>query len=619
MRADADGGLAMCGIAGAIDPVAERAARRVTALNEEQRLRGPDHAVVTRVGWVTLGNTRLAIQEPGPAGNQPFVSSDGRYHCVFNGEIYNHRRLVERYGLAVRTACDGEVIPELWAKLGMASLAELRGMFAIALVDALEERLYLARDPFGIKPLYWRVVREGLLFASEVRPLARLAGGARLDPEAIARYLHLGAVSADRTPFLEITALPPNSVAVFDRASRGTVRPILLDGPLAIGGEPADLKAALTDSVALHLGADVPTALLLSAGVDSAAIAAIGRRLGRDLDCLTVSTEGATDESGVAAETARHYGHRFRRIPAALQDGDVAAFFGAMQRPSIDGLNTYLVSKAVHEAGFKVALSGLGGDEVVGGYSHFRLLRYLPVLRAMDRMPGTVNGAATRVLAMAGAATEAKLRRLLAVGGPREGWGLSYLQRQVLPESLVTALTGIACSRPADSATLRAIGCRGLFSTMVAAEIDLYLQAMLLPDADCFSMASSVELRVPFVDSQVFVAALKLVVGTSKRPGKEAIGLALNDSYLSALAARPKLGFSVPMRRWMTGPLAPVLRAAEEPDAAIWSVVDRSIAKRAGLIPLRPGDRWSETWVLAALNAWLDTNRRHSDAWSTAH
>src|ERR1035437_3400225 len=120
----------MCGIAGAIDAVPERAAVRVGMLNNAQRHRGPDHSAVATVGRFTLANTRLAIQNPGPAGNQPFVSTDGRYHCVFNGEIYNHRRLVERYQLPVRTACDGEVIPQLWAKLGPASLAEMRGMFA---------------------------------------------------------------------------------------------------------------------------------------------------------------------------------------------------------------------------------------------------------------------------------------------------------------------------------------------------------------------------------------------------------------------------------------------------------------------------------------------------------
>src|ERR1039457_216352 len=152
----------MCGIAGGIDVAADRAVACVKLLNEAQAHRGPDHSVVVRVGTFTLGNTRLAIQDPGPSGNQPFVSADGRYHCVFNIELYNHRSLVRRFKLNVRTACDGKVIPELCATLGVSSLTELHGMFAIALVDSLEQRLYLARDPFRLKPLYWRAVPEGL-------------------------------------------------------------------------------------------------------------------------------------------------------------------------------------------------------------------------------------------------------------------------------------------------------------------------------------------------------------------------------------------------------------------------------------------------------------------------
>jgi asparagine synthase (glutamine-hydrolysing) len=592
----------MCGIAGAIDRAADRAAARVEMLNEAQSHRGPDHSVVARVGSFTLGNTRLAIQDPSPSGNQPFVSADGRYHCVFNGEIYNHRRLIEVYRLPVRTSCDGEIIPELWAKLGMASLTELRGMFAIALVDSLEDRLYLVRDPFGIKPLYWRVVREGLLFASEVRPLAQ---GARIDPEAIARHLHLGAVGPDRSPFLDVVAVPPNSVAVFDHDSSASVRPIFPDGPLAGAANAPDLQAALTESVELHLGADVPTALLLSAGVDSATIAAASRRLGRDLDCITVATEGAADESGGAAKTARHYGHRFQRIPAALEAGDVTKFFGAMQRPTIDGLNTYVVSKAVHEAGFKVALSGLGGDEAVGGYSHFRLLKYLPVLRFLDRMPQSASSSMANILVRMGKVGSAKSKRLIATGGPREGWGLSLLQREVLPAPLVTELTGVNSHLIGAPYSATALS-PGEFSTMVAAEVAIYLQAMLLPDADAFSMACSVELRVPFVDRHVFSASLRIANGKSTPPGKSAAGVALHDSYLCWLATQTKRGFSLPMRHWMTGPLAPVLRAADEPDAAVWSFVDRQVADRAGLLPLRPRQRWSETWAIAVVNAWLE-------------
>ena len=601
----------MCGIAGTIDPIAERAVARVSLLNQSQTHRGPDHRVIARAGGITLGNTRLAIQDPTPAGNQPFVSADGRYTCVFNGEIYNHRQLTERFRLPVRTACDGEVIPQLWAKLGVESLAELRGMFAIAVVDTLEERLYLARDPFGVKPLYWRMLPDGsLVFASEVRPLTRLAPGIRVDDTAVARYLRYGAMAADQSPFLEITAVPPNSVAVVRQDRRVEVRPVRPDGPVAVQQRPSHLGAALAESTDLHLGADVPTALLLSGGVDSAAVAAISRRLGRDLHCLTVAADGAHDETLEASRTARHYRHDFQRVQTGLEDSDVARFFQAMQRPSVDGLNTYLICRAVHEAGFKVALSGLGGDEAVGGYSHFRLLRYLPMLRAMDAVPLPAGAVAARLVGLLGTAGEAKARRLLGRHGPRSGAGLALLQRELFPASLVSDLTGVGSDRmagPADAPGWPA-GCSpGSFAAMAAAEVAVYLQAMLLPDADTFSMASSVELRVPFVDGHVFSAALENAYGRNSAPGKAAIGAALGDPYLEALATRPKRGFSLPMGPWLTGPLAPLVTAASAPSAPVWSLVDRARATRAGLVSLHPRRRWAETWALTALNAWLET------------
>ena len=293
-----------------------------------------------------------------------------------------------------------------------------------------------------------------------------------------------------------------------------------------------------------------------------------------------------------------------------MEDSDTARFFQAMQRPSVDGLNTYLICQAIHQAGFKVAMSGLGGDEVVGGYSHFRRLKYLPLLRAVDAVPLPVGVAAARLAGVLGVAGEAKARRLLGKDGPRSGAGLVRLQRELFPASLVSDLTGVASTRMAGDADKAGwpAGCSpGSFAAMAAAEVAIYLQAMLLPDADTFSMASSVELRVPFVDGHVFSAALESARGRNIAPGKAAIGKALGDRYLAALATRPKRGFSLPMGPWLSGPLAPLVTAASEPDAPVWSLVDQARATRAGLASPHPRRRWAETWALTALDAWLKT------------
>lgn len=230
------------------------------------------------------------------------------------------------------------------------------------------------------------------------------------------------------------------------------------------------------------------------------------------------------------------------------------------------------------------------------------------MLRLMGRMPDPVIGISALTMARLGLAGETKARKLLSADGPRDGWGLSLLQREVLQATLVGELTGTDPCNDADSAISGAGDTPTSFGAMVTAEVATYLQATLLPDADAFSMASSVELRVPFVDVYVFAASLALARDSTKRPGKATIGKSLNDAYLERLAGRRKRGFSVPMRQWMmTGALAPVLRAAEKPDAPVWSVVDPMAARRAGILPTMVRDRWAEVWVIAALNAWLES------------
>jgi asparagine synthase (glutamine-hydrolysing) len=595
----------MCGIAGAIDPDGRRAAARVRTLNDLQAHRGPDHAALVAVGSFTLGNTRLAIQDPSPVGNQPFWSRDGRYLCVFNGEIYNYKELIAEYGLELPSQCDGAVIPELWARLGPKCLLRFRGMYAVAVVDTTEDTLTICRDPFGIKPVYYRRLADGTTaFASEVRPLDALEPAPIL-ADAVVSYLRLGAVAADQSPFQGIEAVPPNTALRFSReGSVATAVPIFQGThPLteSLVDEPAsDLGPTFVSSVDVHLRADVPTALLLSSGVDSAAIAAAAHQLGRTLHCLTVSGSGSADEVEGAARTAARYGHHHEVVASRLEDDDVNTFFRAMQRPSVDGLNSFIVCRAVQRRGFRVALSGLGGDEAFGGYPHYRLLPWLGPLRVFDKAPERLWRLATGAPR---SRRREKLWRLLQPGGPRTAYQLDLLQRELFPPDAVETLSGTRVRTMPAGADEGRNGATS-FQILVEAEIANYMQPMLLLDADAFSMCSSIELRVPYVDRPLFTA----VVGPRRRdrraPGKQVLADALQDEYLRHLVRQPKRGFTVPTTEWMrTGPFRSAAEKLRDNSAPLWDHVDSAIGRR--VLDDGSTDRWQQRWALVALNGWL--------------
>lgn len=600
-------GGAMCGIAGAIDRHAERGRRRVERLNECQYHRGPDDAALVTVGAMTLGNTRLAIQDPTPAGNQPFWSGDGRFVCVFNGEIYNYRELIKEFRLDLKNHCDGALIPELWARMGPACLRRFRGMYAIAVLDTATAQLSICRDPFGIKPLYMRRFADGaMIFGSEVRPLASIESLPNISQDAVARYLYLGALPADCSPFDGITSVAPNTVVTFGEDGRFDEADIF-PGPHPLtrledqpSREIGDVGSALRDSVEMHLRADVPVVLLLSSGVDSTALASAAWQQGHELHCMTVAGFGATDESQAAAISAAKYGHAHDIVPARIDDGSLDEYFAAMQRPTIDGLNTFIVCQAVQASGHRVALSGLGGDEALGGYSHYRVLPWLGLLSTADRLPWLSSGVHRLGARMSARLRDDKARRLVQAGGPRSAWGLDLLQREVHSPARVLDMTGVdtlSLQKPLDD------HCR-TFETLVEAEVANYMQATLLPDADGFSMCSSVELRVPFVDRSFFAAAARANRGRRRPLGKKLLAEALGDPFLLELCRRPKRGFSVPMAAWLSdGPLRPAAERLQDVDAPIWDFVRRSQA--LAIVGSAPQQRWSELWSLASLNQWL--------------
>jgi len=610
----------MCGIAGVLDPDESRAESRVRWLVDRQSHRGPDHSAVRRVGPATLGIARLAVMTPNAEGNQPLAAPGGGVVAVFNGEIYNHEELARWLGVDGLPGSDGRVIPALLESHGVGALGRLRGMFGFAAVDLRRHRLVLGRDRLGIKPLYVLRCPDGTIaFASELRPLVGLGPRPPVRAEAVARFLHLGALGGDDCPFEGIEAVPAGGWIAFDEnggCTRGEIRaghdPLVAppSAPASGAREPR-LREALLETVAAHLGADVPTSLLLSAGTDSTALAWAARELGVTLTCLTVAGEPGVsgfDEAPRAAATAASYRHRHRVVEPRLGDADLDGFFRHMQRPTIDGLNSWVVCRAVRDAGFKVALSGLGGDEALGGYRHFRLLRALAPLRALDRVRRPPPWHALDALADAAARRapgSVKGRALLAAGGPRSAWELDLLIRTVWPLPRVLAATAMPLDR---LAYLRCpdelIGLQSSWA-LTRAELDLYLGSTLLPDTDAFSMAHSVEMRVPFVDLPFLTAA---TAAAHRRPvGKAGFAAAIADPVLMDVASRSKQGFSVPMEAWMrSGPLRSFVEAVRDPGAPVWTHVD-PVASRGVLDDVDGVARWSHVWSLASLNGWLES------------
>jgi asparagine synthase (glutamine-hydrolysing) len=587
----------MCGVCGVIRASGTGAADRsvVTTVNERQRHRGPDDAAQWCGEQAVLGQTRLAVIDLSEGGRQPFVSADASVVVVFNGEIYNHDELRQRYRLAVTNRCDGAVLPELWQRLGIAMFAQLRGMYAIAVYDLHARTVTLARDPFGIKPLYWTRTADGAIaFASEPRSLLSLVPRPRLDPTAVHNYLMYGAMGRDRSPFREITSVPANGWVQWDETmtrTDGAISQGLLDAlaPASL----QQLRDEFVRSVSLHLLSDVPVALLLSSGLDSASLAWACAELGTDLTCVTVDLGGGVSESAGARRLATRFGHRHEVVSTSPDSSIVERFFSAMQKPSIDGMNTFLVSRAISSLGVKVALSGLGGDEMLGGYQSFRALRYLSLLRAAD----TVS--LTSLLARLYGRRNQKAAHLLGGSGPRDAAGLGDLYRRVFLDDQINALAPWAPlaevappSRDTSAQTLSRI------------ELANYLGGTLLPDTDAYSMAWSVEMRIPFVD--VPFGRTALAVAPRRGVGKRRFAAAIGDPELLAITRRKKQGFTLPMDSWMrTGPLAPWVQALRSPDTPVRGLLRGDAVNQV----LRGWDgghlRWSRVWSIVALDGWL--------------
>lgn len=575
----------MCGIAGihAYLDVAPRVDRgELVRMNERMVARGPDGngLWVNEEGRIGFGHVRLAIIDLSEGGAQPMHASDGRLTITFNGEIYNYRELraeLQGRGRVFRSESDTEVLLQLYAEYGAAMVSRLRGMFAFGLWDADRRTLLLARDPLGIKPLYWADDGWTLRFASQAKAL--LAGGAVSrdpDPAGIVGFHLFGSVPEPFTVWRSIQSLPAGTMLTVDATGPGILQRYYdvaaalserATPSAAAGDARARVAEAVRDSVRHHLVADVPVAVFLSAGIDSGALLGTMAGLGvRDITAVTLGFqefEGlALDEAPLAAEVAARYGarHIVRTVDRAEFERDLPAMMDAMDLPTIDGINTWFVAKAAREAGIKVALSGLGADECFGGYPSFTdVPRSVHWLRPVSWLPGL--GALARwglsSAVAAGLRLHPKTAGVLQYGGT---WAGAYLLRRgvympwELEEVLDPALVREGLRRLAPlsriAAAIQTGRSLGDFDRVAALETSLYMRNQLLRDADWAGMAHGVEIRVPFVDP-FFLAALPPGAVLAGMNAKDAIAEVPDPPLPDSVRHRRKTGFSTPHGRWL--------------------------------------------------------------------
>jgi asparagine synthase (glutamine-hydrolysing) len=591
----------MCGIAGLY---AFEDSRRTVDCGELVRIRdamssrGPDGEGMwcddqRRIG---LAHRRLAIIDLSPAAAQPMADEVNGLTIVFNGEIYNYRELrasLEARGCRFRTHSDTEVLLAAYASHGAAMVDLLRGMFAFAIWDGRNRRLFLARDPLGIKPLYYSMHNGTFRFASQVKALR--AGGAvgnAPSPAGHVGFFLWGQVPDPHTLYADIHALPAGSTLVVD--DHGVKGPSIywsVSDALVRHRDPAThltpsdrkekLREELQASVSYHMVADVPVGVFLSSGRDSATLLGLTRDVSKpSIRAFTLGFRefvGRRDDETALAHLVAERFHAQHQVDWVSRDDFLETLedvLAAMDQPSIDGINVYMVSRAGRKAGIKVALTGIGADELFGGYSNFRQIALL--VSTLERIPFVeAIGRPLRELSsrFIGGVTSPKYSGLLEYGVTVAG---AYFLRRALfmPWELDKIFDPEFAAEGLESldvlATLQAsiANLTTRYAQIAALEMNWYLRDRLLRDADWASMAHSLEIRVPYVDHKLIEQLAPDFCGPSPYSKSDMAGTPLNG-LPDAILRRPKTGFLIPIRKWLAE--TPELRISSERGLRGWA------------------------------------------------
>ncbi len=630
----------MCGIAGlvrrdgAIDDLPGVAARFSAALAH----RGPDGAGAWRSPSddVLFVHRRLAIIDLSPEAAQPMASADRRHVLVFNGEIYNYRELraeLEQRGETFRTASDTEVLLRLLVLEGADALARVRGMFALALWSIDDGALLLARDRFGIKPLFVAAARAQIAFASELDALRRADLVDRApSPAAVLAFLSWGSVPPPLAwnrgaDMLEAgTWLEWRQDGRERRGRFADARETYRTRSTAAADEAAfksAAAAAIRDSVRAHLVADVPVGVFLSGGIDSGSLVSAAVSSGAtELCTFTVDVDDPTSEATRAREVADAFGtnHHELWLSADQLRRDLPGVIERLDQPSIDAVNTYFVARAVAGTGIKAVLSGAGGDELFGGYPSFtRLPMAMQAKRAAGPAWPLVAAAGRGVLP---ARLQQRWRHYAATNGSiAEAY---RVQRALFLPHEVPGVAGPALSDPgvwraavedlaaAEERLLAAAGDERGVASVARLETCMYLQSQLLRDIDVMAMAHGLEVRVPFVDHQLIAAIWpELGAHESLLKRKALLHATLQRPLPPAVVQRRKQGFTLPFARWMRGELEGFVQDGMRSAArAGW------IAEEAPVLVwddwINGSVHWTRPWALAVLGHLLGRESNES-------
>lgn len=576
--------------------------------------RGPDETGEWRgpKNNIYLGHTRLSILDTSPAGSQPMTDSSGRYVMVFNGMIYNHIELRSLLpDVSWRGSSDTETLIELYAVFGTNSLVHLRGMFAFAVYDNENDSLILVRDRLGIKPLWIRVDNGEVGFSSEIRPLLT-ASNRGLNNRALSEYIAFGRLPSFGKVTDKVEGMKPGSWIRVGRDvtlethewwpnRKHALLPVNKGMASDGAGYEKRIKGLFSNIVKEHLLSDVGVGAFLSGGIDSSIIVLeAGKWLGRNLKTFTVGfPQNDFDERDIARLIAQKSGSEHTEIE--INESECLAWtieaVESMDLPSIDAINTYIVSKAVRQSGLKVALSGLGGDELFGGYPSFRdvpvltYLNYLPKLlrrEFISMLPKTVRDKLEGMEDFDPMRLTTNRRRHVSHSHLKD-LGLMQIQPDVTKPPLIA----------------------GQISMISWAEIQSYMVPMLLRDSDQMSMSLGLEIRVPFLDHRLVEEVLGIPDKFKKGDSiKYLLIKAFGDLLPKEVYKRPKQGFSLPMADWIKEPLFNYTLEGLNKSASF-------LNNQAPLTKWNDflGGRlhWTRVWSWSILGHWIESNLNRKD------